>query len=373
MCQLVATGGRRRRSFAGLLWFSFFLVLAPFAKGAENLPVPAIVEEEGDSLGYSQSSPQGTSRGQWQAYPESVVPRPGLVRPKAALADLAHNPEKKAAKAKSAREEERSLDGHIFLRNGQSTFPFIAPYINSSLQAALATFNISGADQPLKTVGLSPSFNGQFRVGKLGVELGASLQEIFGANSYSAYVVGANLDYIFSATLRYEAVRESNWTLTPAVFVSLDKGIGFSPLTAINQAISNPGASPTSGLLTNTTTRLVRPELLAAFAPSPIFGFTGELGAGFKYASASTPANSHLFRFGVSAETNFAPAFRIPLGAAVFFTDDIPVATTDTATPILGAGLYEMINHDFNFGMEWARLMTNAPSLSLTLSLTAYY
>jgi hypothetical protein len=253
------------------------------------------------------------------------------------------------------------------------TFPFSAPYINSSLEGAIETLQVAGADQSLQAVGLSPSVNGQFRIGKLGVELGASLQETFGSNAYSAYVLGANLDYIFSTTFRYEAWRSKKAVLTPALFLSYDKGFGFSPLNAVNLALGSPDQAASSALLTRTTTEIVRPELLGAYAFSPAFGVTGELGTGFIYDTAATQPHTQTVRLGVALDLNLAPVWQVPIGVATFFSDEFPINSSAQSTPILGLGGYEMLNSNFNFGLEVARLMVSSSSLSILLSLTAYY
>jgi hypothetical protein len=118
----------------------------------------------------------------------------------------------------------------------------------------------------------------------------------------------------------------------------------------------------------------VRPELLAAYAFNPTFGLTGEVGFASQYSTSATIYDTYVLRYGAAADFNFAPALNLPLGAAVFFSDEIPLNVQETATSQLGVGLYEMINRSFNFGAEWARPMASGSSgFSGLLSLTAYY
>lgn len=270
-------------------------------------------------------------------------------------------------------EDDRTLAGHSYFRNGVLAFPFVAPYINSSLESALATFNVPGADQELKTVGLSPSVTGQMKFGKVGIEAGAQLSELFGADSYTAYVVGATFTYGFNGALRYEAVRERKFAITPALFYSYENGMGFSPLSAADAAIDSPETARASNLLEKTSLQEIRPSLLGAYTISPVVGLSGEVGINFDQNKTGDQSQSSKFlRAGIGADANFTP-YHVPVGAAAFFRDEVSLGSSQSPSPILGAGVYEMFHRSFNFGLEVSRLMTSTPTLSILLSLTAYY
>lgn len=268
----------------------------------------------------------------------------------------------------------RYLNGHIFLRNNLLSYPFVTPYMNSTLEVAMAKIQIAGAKQDIKSIGLSPSINGQFRIWNFGIEFGGQFSEIFGANSYSAYVLGAAIDYGYSARAKYALYRDDLVVITPSLFYGFDKGRSFSPLDVVARAVESPEDASTKNIIQKTTTRQLRPSLLTALAVSPLLGFTGELGMTFQSYTDSTPVDSKSIRLGISAETNLSPDTGIPLGTALFFRNDIPWKAKDqSATPILGLGIYEMVGRSFNFGLEFSRLMRSSSSLSVLLGITGYY
>jgi hypothetical protein len=201
------------------------------------------------------------------------------------------------------------------------------------------------------------------------------MSEIFGADAYSAYVLGAALDYGFNAGIRFPLIREKSWVLTPAIFYTWDKGLAFSPLTVADNAINSPNpTSLGSNLLSNSFSHQIRPSLLAAYAINSIVGLTGEVGLAFTYSSLYTPVNAKIARIGAGIDLDMASSLGVPIGLAGFFRNDVPVQSPGiTASPLAGAGIYEMINKNFNFGIESTRLITNTPTLSVLLSLTAYY
>jgi hypothetical protein len=87
---------------------------------------------------------------------QAVKPRP-RPRRKANPAKKAPNPP--PIKKEAADENDRVVGGHRFLRNDVIDFPFTSPYINSTLQGAMATITVPGATQNIKSVGLSPLRN----------------------------------------------------------------------------------------------------------------------------------------------------------------------------------------------------------------------
>ncbi len=274
---------------------------------------------------------------------------------------------------KKEEESDRILVGHRFLRNGVLDFPFTSPYINSSLAASMATISVAGAAQDIKSVGLSPTVTGQFDIAGVGVEIGTQLSELFGSDSYSAYVLGAGLDYGFSGGLRFPMIREDSWVLTPAVFYTWDKGLSFSPLAAADNAINDPSQAIGSNLISRSNSHQLRPSLLGAYAASAIVGLTGEIGLGFNYSTLSSPSTYNVVRLGFGIDLDMASSLGVPIGISGFYRNDVPLKTTNTASPLVGAGLYEMVNKNFNFGIEATKLITNTPTLSLLLTLTAYY
>jgi len=50
-----------------------------------------------------------------------------------------------------------------------------------------------------------------------------------------------------------------------------------------------------------------------------------------------------------------------------------PIRPDIEDTSIYELGIFEMLNRDFNFGIEMTRLVTSTPSISFLLSLTYYY
>ncbi|MBI3555959.1 MAG: hypothetical protein HY074_06835 [Deltaproteobacteria bacterium] len=269
----------------------------------------------------------------------------------------------------------RLLGGHYFLKNGINDFAFNSPYINSTLEAAMATVNAPGAESQIKAVGISPSVTGQFRLyDMLGIEIGAQLSELGGSDAYSALVLGANFTMGYSAAARLSVYRSNNLSLTPALFYSWTRGISFSPLYAVDALITTAGQARGSAFLINTSSHEVRPTLLAAYAVSPTLGLMAEGAMGFDFTSVGVD-QSHTSNIvlGLGADVNLEPELQLPIGLTLAFRDVFPLASTYNTSPILGLGVYEMINKKFNFGAEFSRLMTSAPSLSALLSLTAYY
>lgn len=344
--------------------FSVFLNAEAAAVTSQTLtPANSSEDSTSDSINYSSSYSTNypayypPSHPASHSAPKKQVPYAQQNRPK--------NP--------ALYEDDRTLAGHSYFRNGVLAFPFVAPYINSSLESALASFNVPGADQELKTVGLSPSVTGQMKFGKVGIEAGAQLSELFGADSYTAYVVGATFTYGFNGALRYEAVRDRKFAITPALFYSYENGMGFSPLSAADAAINSPETARAANLLEKTSLQEIRPSLLGAYTISPVVGLSGEVGINFDQNKTGDQSQSSKFlRAGIGADANFTP-YHVPVGAAAFFRDEVSLGSSQSPSPILGAGVYEMFHQSFNFGLEVSRLMTSTPTLSILLSLTAYY
>lgn len=267
----------------------------------------------------------------------------------------------------------RSLNGNYFFKSTLLTYPFIAPYVNLTLEAAEATIHVDGAEQDIKAVGFSPSAKGQFRIWRLGVELGSDFSEIVGSDSYSALILGASFQYGFSTGVRFELVRTDFFALTPAFFYSWGKGASFSPIYAVDKLIDSAAKARGSQLLIKSTSRELRPTLLMAYVPDPVIGLDGEIGVGYSTLDFVDQVKKTFLRWGLGANLNYKRELGIPLGMTFAYRNDIPLNSSDKSTPLIAAGIYEMMRNNFNFGVEFSKLISNNPSLSAILNLTAYY
>ncbi len=267
----------------------------------------------------------------------------------------------------------RYLSGHHFLMSALVPTAFSAPYVRSSLEGAFATIHVNGMESDIKAAGLTPSFTGQFRVGDIGFEFGIDASEIFGADGYSALVLGANYSYGISGTIRIPVLKEDWLALTPTIGIRSQSGGSFSPLNAVAQSIMTKAEA--ADFLSSTSTFQLKPGLLAAAALSPTFGISAELSRVFSNTTSSDlpKIDDGSIRAGIALSTNFQPELGLPIGFLAAYRNDWPIRPDIENTSIYELGIFEMLNQDFNFGIEMTRLVTSTPSISFLLSLTYYY
>ncbi|MFZ9596377.1 MAG: hypothetical protein ACO3A2_09900 [Bdellovibrionia bacterium] len=247
--------------------------------------------------------------------------------------------------------------------------------MSSSLEGASATIQIDGAEADIQAAGLTPSFSGQFRLfDRIGIEFGVDFSEILGSDEYSALILGANLSYHLSAAFRFSVVREKHWILTPIIEIGTQQGKNFSPLNAVAETITTKSEAVEKKFLSSSSSTPARIGLLAAMSIKPSFGFLGEISRTFaKTTSNEGTTDDGFYRVGIALNTNLIPALNVPIGMTAGYRNDFPTRSGSEPTPMIAIGVFEMLNSDFNFGIEFTRLITSKPNLSAALSLSYYY
>lgn len=269
---------------------------------------------------------------------------------------------------------EHSLGSVPYLRSSVADNPFVNSFVASSLEALISKYAIAVAERELNGSAFALRVLGQVGWKRVALEVSGFANLLSGVDPYSALILGSSLTYSVAPQLKFQVFKGTSSVLTFAFRTVYEQGISISPLTAgSNGIISASAADAVTGLILFPVNWILSPRVIFGISPIRWLGLWAQLAYLGQLPTSTQPQLRSSLQYAFQATLPLLQFSKVPLAFQAGISQTVVLGGAYSLTPVLNIAIHETFRSQYNFGLEFTRLLSSQPSTSIGLHMMMHY